>query len=309
MIFWVGITDEDWFNFLAARQPNEVNFWQPSGGQPFKAIPQGAPFLFKLHSPKNYIVGGGFFVHNTPLPLSFAWEAFRKNNGAPDFATFAAIVRKYRDRNHIGASPDPMVGCNVLTAPFFFPESDWIPSPVDWGKSIVRGKVYDTNSDVGADLWNRVQDWLKLRRHASVYPDRVKEPNYGSTYYSRPRIGHGAFRVLVADAYQKRCAITGERTLPVLRAVHIRPFAQAGPHDVTNGLLLRSDLRMLFDSGYLTVTPDLDVEISQRIKEEFGNGQEYYEMHGQKLLILPASQIERPNKGYLEWHNHNVFVP
>jgi putative restriction endonuclease len=33
---FVGSTDFDWFTFLAARQPlEEVNFWQPSGGDSF----------------------------------------------------------------------------------------------------------------------------------------------------------------------------------------------------------------------------------------------------------------------------------
>jgi len=32
---FVGNTDFDWFTFLAARQLEEVNFWQPSGAIPF----------------------------------------------------------------------------------------------------------------------------------------------------------------------------------------------------------------------------------------------------------------------------------
>jgi len=32
MKLWVGVTDNDWFRFLAARpELEEVNFWQPSG--------------------------------------------------------------------------------------------------------------------------------------------------------------------------------------------------------------------------------------------------------------------------------------
>ena len=62
MKLWVGVTDEGWFNYLRARNPDEVNFWQPSGGREFRVLQPGEPFLFKLHSPKNYIVGGGFFV-------------------------------------------------------------------------------------------------------------------------------------------------------------------------------------------------------------------------------------------------------
>jgi putative restriction endonuclease len=43
--------------------------------------------------------------------------------------------------------------------------------------------------------------------------------------------------------------MTGEKTLPVLDASHIKPYAQQGPHEVKNGLLLRQDIHTLFDSG------------------------------------------------------------
>ena len=44
---FVGSTDNDWFAFLS-RQPeiDEVNFWQPSGQQRFRALKPGDPFLF-----------------------------------------------------------------------------------------------------------------------------------------------------------------------------------------------------------------------------------------------------------------------
>jgi putative restriction endonuclease len=60
---------------------DEVNFWQPGGGTPFRALESGEPFLFKLHSPHDYIVGGGFFAHSTSLPVSLAWEVFGEKNG------------------------------------------------------------------------------------------------------------------------------------------------------------------------------------------------------------------------------------
>jgi hypothetical protein len=60
--FFVGITDREWFDFLSRLNGvDEVNFWQPSGQQQFRALQIGEPFLFKLHSPDDYIVGGGFF--------------------------------------------------------------------------------------------------------------------------------------------------------------------------------------------------------------------------------------------------------
>jgi predicted restriction endonuclease len=66
--------------------------------------------------------------------------------------------------------------------------------------------------------------------------------------------------------------VTGERTLPVLDAAHIKPYDQGGPHDPRNGLLLRTDLHRLLDSGHATVTPDLRFWVSERIREEFMNG-------------------------------------
>jgi putative restriction endonuclease len=62
MKFWVGVTDRDWFDQLSRLQPDEVNFWQPSGRPPFTNAPVGMPFLFKLKYPVNAIVGGGWFV-------------------------------------------------------------------------------------------------------------------------------------------------------------------------------------------------------------------------------------------------------
>jgi hypothetical protein len=43
-----------------------VNFWQPSGSREFKVLQPGEPFLFKLHSPDNFIVGSGFYVRYSP---------------------------------------------------------------------------------------------------------------------------------------------------------------------------------------------------------------------------------------------------
>jgi len=67
--------------------------------------------------------------------------------------------------------------------------------------------------------------------------------------------------------------VTGERVLPVLEAAHIRPyFRRRLKHRVDNGLLLRSDLHTLFDRGYITVTKEYRVEVSNRLKSEFQNG-------------------------------------
>lgn len=311
MKLFVGVTDTNWYNFLAARQPDEVNFWQPGGRQAFRALESNDLFLFKLHSPQNYITGGGFFVRHSFLPVSLAWEAFGDKNGTVDYYGFANAIYKYRKSNQ-KEEPDPVIGCIILTNPFFFDRGDWIPVPEDWKSNIVQGKSYDTDTVIGRRLYQQVQEklgrlWTRNELELKIGEDDLSN-RYGAEQIVRPRIGQGAFKVLVTEAYHRRCAISGEKTLPVLDAAHIKPYSQEGPHSISNGLLLRKDLHVLFDRGYITVGEDLHIEVSKRIKEDYGNGREYYSFHGMELAGIPNSFAERPAKEFLRWHNENVFM-
>jgi putative restriction endonuclease len=303
MKLFVGVTNNEWFQFLAERQPDEVNFWRPRSQIDFKALQPGDLFLFKLHSPLDFIAGGGVFVRHTFLPLPLAWQAFAEKNGVPDYDTFERRILEHR-------SPAELIrqlGCTILVEPFFWSRELWIPVPNDWSKNIVTGKSYAVSSPTGAALWAEVRARIEggtltpLATAVAEAPDR-----YGAPVTIRPRLGQGAFRVEVTDAYARRCAITGERTLPALEAGHIKPYAKSGPHEIRNGLLLRSDLHNLFDLGYLTVTLDYRVEVSRRIRDEFENGREYYALHGQSLAVLPRHESARPAPEFLEWH-HGIF--
>ena len=122
----------------------------------------------------------------------------------------------------------------------------------------------------------------------------------------KPRLGQGAFRTLVTDLYDRRCAVTRERTLPALDAAHIKPYSKGGVHEATNGLLLRKDIHGLFDFGYVTVTPDLHFEVSGKVREEFENGREYYAMHG-KQIVVPKKLADQPDTEVLSWHNEKIY--
>ena len=300
MKFWVGVTDKNWFEYLASINPDEVNFWKPSG-QGFGAIEVGSPFLFKLHSPINKIVGGGFFIRSEQLPLSLAWDAFENKNGSSNLSDLRNAINNYRKTKEA----DPTIGCIILNQPFFFSEDKWIDVPSSFTKNIVTGKTYDTSEAEGERLWNEVM----LRFNDVKREGLVTEPlvAYGKEYLIKGRLGQGAFRILVTDAYNRNCAISGEKALPVLQAAHIKPYNEQGPNSVSNGLLLRSDLHILFDRGYLTVTPEYKIEVSRKIKEEFNNGKHYYAFHGQELYALPKIITDRPSLDFIRWHNENVY--
>lgn len=300
MRFFVGVTNDSWFDFLAVRQPDEVNFWRPRSQMDFKAISPGDFFLFKLHAPLNFIAGGGIYVRHSFLPLPLAWQAFGENNGVIDYKTFERRILEHRTPEEL----NQQLGCTILTQPFFWPRDQWIPVPADWKNNIVTGKGYDTSTPEGAALWASVRQRLETNTTLIEWGDgEFGQSRYGDPRLVRPRLGQGAFRILVTDAYSRRCAITGEKTLPALEAGHIKPYADNGPHRIDNGLLLRSDLHNLFDLGYLTITPDnYRVKVSKRIKEEFQNGRHYYALDNQPLEVLPDQADARPAKEFLEWH-------
>ena len=95
--------------------------------------------------------------------------------------------------------------------------------------------------------------------------------------------------------------------MPILDAAHIQPYAEGGEHNITNGLLLRTDIHRLFDLGYVTVSNDGHFEVGRRLKEDFENGRHYYAMQGQELS-MPENPELRPGREVLEWHHANKFL-
>ena len=300
---YIANTDYDWYEFFIARpEIDEVNFWRP-GGANFQALSPGEPLLFRLKAPHNAIAGVGFFVTFSLFPVSVAWDAFGVKNGVGSEFAMRARMELYRRRHGMAVLPgeDPRIGCIVLAEPTFLSRGDWIPEPRDWHRNIVAGRTEDLSQGEGIRIWNELMQRL---RNSRVEEDTTSR--FGAHRLVQPRLGQGAFRVLVTDSYDRRCALSGERTLPVLQAAHIKPYAVGGMHRISNGVLLRSDLHMLFDRGYVTVTPDYRFEVSRRIREEFENGRDYYAFHGQSIR-LPTLETRHPDIDMLRWHNENIF--
>ena len=210
---YVAVTDNDWYRHLASVSDiDEVNFWQPSGGRRFRALSEGEPLLFKLHAPQNFIVGGGFFAHFSILSVSLAWEAFGEKNGASSLDEMRRRIERYR---RIGSDPgeDYQIGCIILNEPFFLERADWFLPPEDFSASIQVGKLYDlrqpplgarlssTGSSLGIPTW---RTWRRPSDSANPSPFAVAS-------------GKGPFRILVTDIYDRHCAVTAERALPVLK--------------------------------------------------------------------------------------------
>jgi putative restriction endonuclease len=304
---FVGVTDERWYRFLAERsQINEVNFWRPSGGS-FRALSPGEPFLFKAHYPLNRVVGGGFFSGFTQLRISEAWDLFGEANGAASIDEMRHSVGRYR-KQAIGPDEDPLIGCIFVRDATFFPGESTVDPPPGFASNVVQGKTYDL-----AD--HAVADYFGLLIHRLIgttveldlsQPWHRPGPVYGDPRLVPQRLGQQSFKAVVLGAYGRRCAITGNRVQPVLQAAHIRPLPKGGEHRLDNGLLLKSDVHILFDRGYLGVDPKHRLLVSPRLRSEFGNGDQFYAKAGDQIA-LPERRSDRPRAEFLEWHLDTVF--
>lgn len=66
-------------------------------------------------------------------------------------------------------------------------------------------------------------------------------------------------------------------------------------------------MHTLYDRGYLAVDPKHRLLVSPRLREEFGNGEEFYTRAGQ-WIVVPDRRVDRPNPEFLEWHLDEVFL-
>lgn len=305
---YVGVTDSEWYAFLAARPHlDEVNFWRPSSSVSFNVLKPAEPFFFKTHHPHNRVVGGGFFNGFVRLKLSEAWDFFGEANGANSLAQMRSQISHYR---HAPLAPDddPEIGCILIRDVAFLPHGSAAEPPPAFAPNIVQGKSYNTADPAVAryfgDLSAALFGGLVFEIPESTW--HRPGPVYGDPRLVPQRLGQRSFQAVVLDAYHRRCAITGGRIRPVLQAAHIRPLPAGGEHRLDNGLLLRSDVHTLFDRGYLGVTPTYELVVSPRLRTEFGNGEAYYAKAGSEIT-LPERKADRPNPDFLEWHLDTVF--
>lgn len=118
------------------------------------------------------------------------------------------------------------------------------------------------------------------------------------------RIGQDVFRKALISYWQGKCAVTGLAVIPLLRASHIKPWAQCDSDaerlDVFNGLLLAPNLDALFDAGWVTFQDTGEIEIAD-------------ELSAQDRMMLGLTGNEKilglsvKHGAYLQWHRDNHF--
>ena len=280
--FYVGITDTNWFSLLREDYINgelgdRVNFWTP-GTREFKAIEPGELFLFKLHNKKSTgekgeIVGGGYFSYYEHMSILNAWDKYGRGNGRESLQKMQESIKGMQQKNNMEIGTE--IGCIILDNVFFLDK--WIDEPSDWGKSIVSGKRYTTDTEVGAELFETVS--LSIKSQSKTESEIIHEINeeiktlelQGAERLAviKTRVNQSVFRERLLNKYTT-CCLCKVQNPALLIASHIKPWTASEPNeklDVENGFLLCPNHDALFDGGYITFGDDGKIIISDRLSE------------------------------------------
>lgn len=119
------------------------------------------------------------------------------------------------------------------------------------------------------------------------------------------RVGQGLFRDALLDYWEGRCAVLGLAVPALLRASHIKPWADCDRDDerldVFNGLLLSSHLDAAFDAGLITFADDGGMAVSTKLDA------------ASRALLgidrpLQVRGLTKGHKHYLAWHRSKRFI-
>lgn len=125
----------------------------------------------------------------------------------------------------------------------------------------------------------------------------------------RQRVNQNAFRTMVLNNYENRCAITGISIPDFLVASHIIPWAEneAERLNPENGICLSSLYDKAFDRGFISFDEHNRVMLAPKLKAY--KNKPYYAEHFAKIehqkLIAPIEYS--PNPRFLEWHRDSIF--
>ncbi|MBN1206197.1 MAG: HNH endonuclease [Myxococcaceae bacterium] len=118
------------------------------------------------------------------------------------------------------------------------------------------------------------------------------------------RVGQDVFRAGLLEFWDGRCAVTGLAVKELLRASHIKPWADcetdAERLDVFNGLLLAPHLDAAFDRGFITVNDEGSVMVASTLSAE---ARSLLGLH----LPLRVANLKEGHRRYLAWHRAHVY--
>jgi putative restriction endonuclease len=140
----------------------------------------------------------------------------------------------------------------------------------------------------------------------SRYEHRLREVGGRSASEPNPPdyVRSPAFRRVVTEIYDYRCAATGLRLLlngiAMVEAAHICPFSLSGDDDPRNGLALTPNMHWAMDAFLIAPGPDYKWHVTKQLDSRIPDHGMIIDLAG-KPLFLPREQRLYPKRDALDW--------
>ena len=157
----------------------------------------------------------------------------------------------------------------------------------------------------------RLRDEQGLKQESPMEIDEIFVQPQGPSekeVTTKTRIHQSFFRAAILSSYEETCCITGLGIRECLIASHIVPWSknESLRTDPRNGICLSATFDRLFDNGLITITDDLRVVVSKRLRN---SGEKRI---ADMICVYHGAPLIRPRRflplpAHLEWHRDNVF--
>lgn len=125
----------------------------------------------------------------------------------------------------------------------------------------------------------------------------------------KTRVNQSFFRKTMLASYNYTCCVTGIDTPELLVAGHIRPWSLDRDNRLNprNGLIMNNLHDKAFETGFLTITPDYKIKISDRLElENETTGESFFYRYHNESIRLPSRFL--PDPEFLDYHNNERFL-
>ena len=140
----------------------------------------------------------------------------------------------------------------------------------------------------------------RYEKKLRIGPTTLKTDPIAPSYVRSP-----AFRRVVTQIYDYRCAATGVRLIlpngeALVEAAHIHPFSEAGDDDPRNGLSLTPNMHWAMDKNLIAPGPDFKWHVSKTLDDRIPDYAMLTDLRG-RPVICPNELRMTPKKEALAW--------
>ena len=164
------------------------------------------------------------------------------------------------------------------------------------------------------DHQEALSEKLAFRRDSNSYERALREAVASEPVVSEAlpvrnvrdkKVRDSAFRRLVLEAYDYRCAASGWRLIVpesriLVQAAHLIPHSESQDDDPRNGIALTPNFHWALDQHIIAPGPDMKWHVSEVVDKRIPDNQPLIELEG-KAVNPPTKRSMSPRKDVLEW--------